>query len=127
MDQPLVTFELRSKYLLVVGHGRRDTLTEMNQSASIIYQRILETNTRYMLVDYRQLYIGVHLGEAFNIVKRYEVALPELKQVTIATVFSGQGWEFGQYWKEVSQRRGFLIEIFQDMAAAEEWLLEQVK
>lgn len=127
MTEPLVTFELREHYLFVTGHGRRDTLAEMNKSAALIYDKILETGTRRILLDYTRLEIGVHFGEAFNIVKRYEVALPELRQVAVAAVFSGQGWEFGKYWREVSQRRGFQIEIFQDIGAAEKWLLSQHK
>jgi hypothetical protein len=29
MDSPLVSFELKEKYLLVIGHGKRDNLTSM--------------------------------------------------------------------------------------------------
>ncbi len=125
MDLPLVSFQLKEKYLLVTGQGKRDTLLSMTQAAAIIYEKVLETNSHYLLVDYRQLQIQVHLSEAFNIVKRYEVAQPELRRLKIAAVFAASGMEFGNYWKEVSRQRGFFIEIFEHYHEAEAWLLDQ--
>ncbi|HEY3403964.1 MAG TPA: hypothetical protein VGK59_11285 [Ohtaekwangia sp.] len=122
----LVSFELKEKYLLVTGHGRRDNLVTMTQVSSLIMDKIRETNARHLLVDYRKLEINVPLSEAFNIVKRYEVAQPELKNIIIAAVFEGKGLTFGNYWKEVSQQRGFHIEIFEDIDRAEDWLFGQM-
>jgi hypothetical protein len=126
MDTPLVSFELKEKYLLVVGLGKRDNLISMTKASAQIYEKVLETKSRYLLVDYRYLQINVHLNEAFNIVKRYEAVQPELKKLTIAAVFEGKGLDFGNYWKDVSRQRGFFIEIFQDIKVAEDWLLAQM-
>ena len=127
MDLPLVSFELRPKYLLVVGHGKRDNLISMVEASELIAKKIAETDSRYLLVDYRNLQINVHMTEAFNIVKRYESAQPELKKITIAAVFSGSGLEFGNYWKDIALKRGFFITIFQDMEIAEAWLLKETE
>ena len=127
MDTPLISFEQKEKYLLIIGHGKRDNLTSMAKASGQIYDKVLETKNSYLLVDYRKLEINVHLSEAFNIVKRYEVVQPELKNLVIAAVFEGKGLEFGNYWKDVATQRGFFIEIFQDMNLAEEWLLRQEK
>jgi len=127
MDLPLVSFELKENYLLVVGHGKRDSLTSMAQASKLIYEKVLETGSRYLLVDYRNLQIQVHLSEAFNIVKRYEAVQPELKKLKIAAVFTEPGMNFGQYWKDIGRQRGFFIEIFEDYAAAENWLHEQMR
>lgn len=126
MDLPLVSFELRENYLLITGIGKRDNLTTMAEASAQIYAKVRETMSRYLLVDYRKLQINVHLNEAFNIVKHYELIQPELKNVIIAAVFEGKGFEFGNYWKEIGRQRGFLIEIFKDMEVAEAWLLEQM-
>jgi hypothetical protein len=126
MHAPLVSFELKEKYLMVIGHGKRDNLTSMAEAAAQIYEKVIETKSRYLLVDYRNLQINVHLSEAFNIVKRYEAVQPELKNLTIAAVFAGKGLDFGKYWKDVSRQRGFFIEIFEDIPMAEEWLLGQM-
>jgi hypothetical protein len=126
MESPLVSFELKAKYLLVIGHGKRDNLATMAKASAQIYEKVLETQSRYLLVDYRKLQINVHLSEAFNIVKRYEATQPQLKNLIIAAVFNGKGLEFGTYWKDISRQRGFYIEIFEDMDIAEKWLLGQM-
>lgn len=127
MENPLASFEVREKYLLVVGHGKRDNLKTMAEAASMIVNKAIETNRRFMLVDYRQLEIEVHMSEAFNIVKGYESHQPELKNITVAAVFNSTGLDFASYWKEVSKKRGFHIEIFEDIDLAERWLLKQAK
>lgn len=127
MDHPLASFEIREKYLLVTGHGKRDNLKTMAEAAALIVSKALEANRTLMLVDYRDLEIEVHMSEAFNIVKGYEVHQPELKNITVAAVFSSRGLEFGNYWKEISKRRGFRIEIFDDINLAEQWLVKQGK
>jgi hypothetical protein len=125
MDSPLISFEQKEKYLLIIGHGKRDNLTSMAQASGQIYEKVLETKSSYLLVDYRKLQINVHMSEAFNIVKRYEIIQPELKNLIIAAVFEGKGLEFGNYWKDVAKQRGFFIEIFEDINVAETWLLAQ--
>ncbi len=126
MDQ-LVSFELREKYLLVIGHGKRDSFSSMAEASTLIYDKIVETKSRYLLVDYRTLQINVNLTEAFNIVKRYETTIPELRNITIAAVFDSRGRAFANYWKEISEKRGFSITIFEDIAVAEQWLLNQME
>jgi hypothetical protein len=127
MDSSLVSFEVKDNYLLIVGHGKRDNLASMAQASAQIYAKVLETKTRYLLVDYRRLQINVHMSEAFNIVKRYEVIQPELKNLKMAAVFGGKGLTFGHYWRDIAQQRGFTIEIFDDYQKAEEWLNNQIK
>jgi hypothetical protein len=124
--EPLVTFELRDKYLLVTGHGTRNSLSSMVEASEIIFNKLHETGKNFLLVDYTRLLINVHLAEAFNIVKRYETARPELKRILIAAAFSTTGIEFGNYWKEIGTKRGFSIEIFDDLEKAERWLLDRV-
>lgn len=124
MTEP-VTFELKENYLLVTGHGRRDTLADMAQASTMIYAKVVETKSRCVLVDYRQTEIKVHFNEAFNIVKRYEVVQPGLKKIFAAAVFDSNGIAFGKYWSQISQQRGFAFEVFDDFAEAERWLMEQ--
>jgi len=126
MNSPLVSFELKEKYLLITGLGKRDKLADMAEASAQIYAKVRETKSRYLLVDYCKLQINVHLSEAFNIVKRYETIQPELKNVVIAAAFQGKGLEFGNYWKEIARQRGFFIEIFEDLKIAEAWLLKQM-
>lgn len=126
MDLPLVSFELREKYLLVVGHGKRNDFSSMAEASSLVYEKIMETGSRYLLVDYRKLEINVGIVEAFNIVKRYEAKLPQLKDITIAVAFATHNLTFANYWKEISEKRGFYIRIFVDLDIAESWLRKQI-
>ncbi len=123
--EPLASFEVRDKYLLVIGHGKRDNLKTMAEAAAMIVRKAVEVDRKFMLVDYRLLEIEVHMSEAFNIVKGYESHQPELKNITVAAVFSSKDLHFANYWKEISGRRGFHIEIFEDIVIAEQWLLKQ--
>jgi hypothetical protein len=123
----LVSFELKEHYLLVIGNGSRDNLASMVEASNMIYEKVQQTQVQHLLVDYRKLQINVQMNEAFNIVKRYEVAQPELKELTIAAVFEAGGIEFGKYWQKIGQQRGFFIEIFEDIEVAEKWLLAQLK
>jgi hypothetical protein len=125
MDAP-VTFELRDHYLLVIGHGRRDTLSSMIEASQLIFAKLFETRKRFLLVDYTNLEVNAHMSEAFNIVKRYETASPELKQIQIACAFGPSSREFVTYWKEIAQKRGFSIEIFENIRSAEIWLIDQI-
>ncbi len=127
MDLPKVTIELKDGYLLVVGHGTRNNLAEMAEAAEAIYQKMDETKCHFLLVDYRDLEVNVHMGEAFNIVKRYEVVQPDLKKAIIAAVFSESGTEFGKFWKDVGRKRGFTIESFDTVQQAEKWLKGKIK
>jgi hypothetical protein len=127
MSQPLIHFELREKYLLVVGLGKRDNLLQMTEAANKIVKTAMEYDRRLMLVDYRKLEIDVSMSEAFNIVRGYEVHQPDLKKIVVAAVFdrneNPKGWEFGRFWKDIGEKRGFHIEIFEDIDVAESWLV----
>jgi hypothetical protein len=126
MDLTSVSLELREKYLFVVGHGKRDDFSSMAEASSLVYEKIIETGSRYLLVDYRKLEINVGIVEAFNIVKRYEAKFPQLKDITIAVAFAMHNFPFANYWKEISEKRGFYIRIFDDLDVAETWLLKEI-
>ena len=130
MSEPLFRFEVREKYLFVVGLGKRDNLLQMTEAADRIVKTAKEHDRWLMLVDYRKLEIDVSLSDAFNIVRGYETNQPDLRKITVAAVFdrneNPKGWAFGQFWKEVGDQRGFHIEIFEDMDEAEKWLLTKV-
>ncbi len=127
MEQPLATFEVKEKYLLVTGHGRRDNLLMMADTAAKIVAKAVEVNRKYMLVDYRELEINVYMGDAYNIVKNYEANQPELRHITVAAAFDTKDMEFANFWKDVSRKRGFTIEVFDNLLLAERWLLQRIE
>lgn len=117
-----MSFELTEHYLLVKGHGRRDSFSSMVKASEMIFEKIRETNATHLLIDYRNIVANVRMTEAFNIVKRYEVAQPDFRNLTAAAVFGAKAMEFGRYWQEVSRKRGFFVEIFDDIEEAKRWL-----
>jgi hypothetical protein len=123
MSLPPVTFELKEHYLLVTGHGVRNSLKDMVDTANMIIKKAQETNSTKMLVDYRQLDIQVRITDAFNIVKTYERSLPQLRNIVVAGVFEKYHRDFASYWQEVSATRGFTIKVFEDIIEAEMWLM----
>jgi hypothetical protein len=123
MSLPPVTFELKEHYLLVTGHGVRNSLKDMVDTANMIMKKAQETNSTKMLVDYRQLDIQVRITDAFNIVKTYERSLPQLRNIVVAGVFEKYHRDFASYWQEVSATRGFTIKVFEDIIEAEMWLM----
>ena len=125
--EPLVSFELREKYLLVIGRGKRDSFKDMVTASELVYEKVLETKSRYLLVDNRALQINLNMNEAFNIVKRYEAVHPKSKDLVSATVIAPTAIEFGRFWKHVASQRGFKSEIFEDFDEAEKWLLTQMR
>ena len=120
----LISFELREKYLLVVGHGSRNDIATMEKASALILAKATETRSSNLLVDYRNLKVNVKLSDAFNIVRHYEEVHPHLKTIVIAGVFSTHNLEFGKLWTEIGRKRGFIIELFQDIQVAESWLLD---
>jgi hypothetical protein len=127
VEEPLVSFELREKYLLVIGHGKRDNFKDMVVVSEMVYAKALETKCHFLLLDYRSLYINLNMNEAVNIVKRSEAVQPEYKSLTAATVLGPPGVEFGQFWRHLAIQRGFNVAVFEDFDKAENWLMEQIR
>lgn len=125
--EPLISFELREKYLLVTGQGKRDNFKDMVAASEMVYARVIETKSRYLLVDYRQLEVNLNMSDAFNIVKRSEAVQPQFRDLVSALVIGPHAIEFGRFWKHVAAQRGFKGEIFEDFDAAEKWLLQQIQ
>ena len=90
-----VSFEVREKYLLVIGRGKRETFKEMVMASEMVYAKTIETKTRFLLVDYRDLEVNLNMSEAVNMVKRSEAVQPEFKNLTGAIVVGRQPWSSG--------------------------------
>lgn len=122
-ESALVSFEKREKYLLIKGHGLRDGIQSMMEASKATYAQITKTQSRLLLVDYREVKITLPLSEAFNLIRQYENSMPFLKNTSAAVVLSSNGQAFGRYWYEVGLQRGFNIALFENLEEAEKWLL----
>lgn len=122
-----VSFEVREKYLLVIGRGKRETFKEMVMASEMVYAKTIETKPRFLLVDYRDLEVNLNMSEAVNMVKRSEAVQPEFKNLTGAIVVGPSALEFGHFWKHLATQRGFKVQMFEEFEKAEKWLLEQIQ
>jgi hypothetical protein len=122
-ESALVSFERHEKYLLIKGHGLRDSIQSMMEASKATYSQITKTQSHLLLVDYREVKITLPLSEAFNLIRNYENSMPFLKNTSAAVVLSESGLAFGRYWHEVGLQRGFNIALFENMEEAKNWLL----
>lgn len=121
----LVAFEVTKDYLLVRGFGVRDTNASMLEATLTTYNKIKETNSRYLLVDYREVQIKLDHVQAFNLIRTYETHLPQLGAIQAACVFNEQAKEFALYWQQIGRQRGFDIVLFDTIEEAKKWLAEK--
>lgn len=122
----LVGFEVMQDYLLVKGFGIRDTNASMLEATITTYKKILETQSRFLLVDYRNVKIDLDHVQAFNLIRTYEGSMPQLHQITASCVFNDGSKDFALYWQSIGRQRGFDIFIFETLEEATQWLQEKI-
>lgn len=121
----MINFELKEKYLLVIGEGERKDLLTLAEGTKKIYSVIEETNSHLILVDYRKVNFLIQNVDAFNAVRFYESKLPQLKSIAIAAVVNEDNVHIGEAWGRFSISRGFNFKVFTDLVEGENWLLQQ--
>lgn len=126
-DQQLVSFEQREGYLLIRGHGVRNSIQSISKASEITYAKVLETKSRYLLIDYRVVTGKLPKTEAFNLIRKYESSMPFFGLAVAACVFGEGSMEFAQYWQQIGRQRGFDINLFPTLKEAEQWLLNKIR
>lgn len=121
----ILSHEHKGSYLLIVGEGERNTLTEIIEGTRKGEALVKKYKARFVLIDYRNVIFNVNLSDAFNLVKFYESEMPEAKKVTLAAVVNPHDIELSNFWKSIGNRRNFTFEVFQDIKKAETWLLNR--
>jgi hypothetical protein len=122
---PQVTFEQRDDFLLVTGHGERNNFAAIIDATAQINDVLVKLQKQYLLIDYREVKFNMPITNVFDVVRVYETKMPHLKNIFIAAILSKHNWDIGEYWKQISQQRGFNFMVFDDFAKAEAWLLQQ--
>lgn len=125
MEGAPVTFEQRENYLLVVGHGQRESFAEIMGATAQINDVVLKFQKKFLLIDYRKVKFNIPITSVFDAVRVYESKMPHLKDVFVAVVLSDHNWDVGKFWKDIAQRRGFNFTVFNSFEKAEAWLEEQ--
>lgn len=125
------TFSLQVKlcdlYLLVTGHGSRNSLNEVLEGTQQIAKVIAETNCRYLLVDYSQVKTKLPVADAFNIVRIYESKVSEFQHIVMAIIINPAEEQFDSFWEKICRIRGYQFKIFTDPLKAENWLKDKAE
>jgi len=117
-----VRFEKKDGYMLAIGEGERNNLTEMIEATKTTVSAATELGMTHILADYRKVKYNVPLTEAYNLVKVYETKTPVIKSFTIAGIMNEEDRELIKFWESISNRRGFEFKIFTDKEEALNWL-----
>lgn len=117
--------ELRDLYLLVTGHGSRNSLNKVLEGTQQIAKAIAETNCRYLLVDYSKVTTKLPVADAFNIVRIYESKVSEFQHIVMAIVINPDEEQFESFWEKICRMRGYQFKIFTDLHVAENWLKDK--
>ncbi len=125
MDQLPVTFERRENYLLVTGFGERKDLITLVEGSEKINEVITGVQSHFLLLDYTQARFNVPLGNAFDLIRIYELKMPEIKTLVVSVALHHDDYKIGEYWKDIAQKRGFHFMVSYSFEDAETWLLAQ--
>ena len=119
----MITFEKRDKYLLILGEGHRNGTLVVQEGSKKMYEEILRTNSKFILIDYRKVHFEMGHTDVYNVIRFYESKLPLLSGVVVAAVFNKNNIDLGRTWTDVGTARGFNFKVFSDFDEAEKWLL----
>lgn len=120
-------FEVKEGYLLITGQGTRQSLHDVAEYSARLYNQVVETKSKFLLVDYRQVKVRLPQSEAFNIIRNYETSRPFYGAVVAACVFGPESINFARYWQQIGRQRGFDINLFPNLMEAEQWLLNRIR
>jgi len=121
------TIEQKDGYLVITAEGVRTNFDSVVEGTKKIKEAAKAHNVKYVLADYRKISFKVPMADAFNLVKTYELEMPEFTDIIICAVTNRDNFEFGEFWESICNKRGYNYRIFLDYEKAEEWLCDLIK
>lgn len=117
----------RDGYLFVVSSGTRGTFMDSVDAIGELVKIIRQSNTRYILADYREVHYELGNSELFSITRYIENKQPDFLQLTMATVISNAQSEAAAFWESIFEQRGFRIRTFECIEDAENWIKAEME
>ncbi len=121
-----IEFKAYDKYLRVEVYGNMDNFNALTDSTRRIYEKVLEINVKFLLLDFQNVNLQMDWTDIFNIVRMYEKSMPVFAEVVAACNFDQESHKFAKYWHEICQKRGFGVHLFASRAEAEKWLIKTI-
>lgn len=122
-----ISFHFNNKYLTVSTTGGNDDYNGLVDLTQKIYSKVVETKTRFLLLDALEANLSMTWADAFNLVRLYEATMPAFDDVKVACLFNDSALEVVTYWGEVARKRGYGVQLFPSRAVANQWLTEQIE
>ncbi|GAA5036940.1 hypothetical protein GCM10011506_32730 [Marivirga lumbricoides] len=122
-NKPII--DLKDDYMVVTGTGVRRNFMDIIDGTVKIYNAAKELNISRVIGDYRKVRYEVAMSEAFNLVRYYEMKLPDFYNISMASVSNPKDLEIAKFWEELCNKRGFNAAVFTDYNSAEKWILNQ--
>jgi len=120
------TIHPNGEYVLIKSQGDRKNAKELMEGTEMLYQNIQESGAKFVLVDYSEVNFNIKLPDVFNIVRFYDRKLPEIKDITLATIIKQETMELGNYWEKVSSKKSYNFKVFTDHKKARNWIKQEV-
>ena len=117
----------RDGYLFIVSSGRRGTFMDSVDAIGELVKIIRQSQTRFILADYRDVHYDLGNSELFNITRYIENKQPELRQITMATVIDNGDSEVATFWESIFVQRGFRFCAFESIEEAEVWIKSEIE
>lgn len=113
-------FNIRGDLLIVTAEGEDESLEDtMNYSTGVV-QKAIETNSRKVLCDERNLIYKLNTIDTYELAKVISKAAVEVARIAI--VCNPESMEQGEFFETVSSNRGLIIRVTTDIKDAQKWL-----
>ena len=109
-------------FSIATSFGKRDNLLQIIDNISLVLEQVVKNGNEKLLVDFRKVDFNFPMADAYNIVKMFELRLRDYQHVKIVVVCPEEHIEFGSFWKEIGEKRGFDFFVASEYEEAENWL-----
>jgi len=120
--EPFEIIHLKA-YTLAKCQGKRNKLLQVIENAGIIFRQTEAHKDTLLMIDYRKVDFAFPMNDAFNLAKMFELMLSDYQHIKMVVICAEHNLNFGAFWKEISQKRGFNFNVFTDEEEAEQWLM----
>lgn len=122
--EPVV--ESKEGYLKVTNTADRHAFSEVLEGVNMIAGAMDAYGMNFALIDHSTVNYHLPVTKAFDLVKVFEINLPDFRGYTIAVLTNEANLEVARFWESICKRRGFSMRVFLCEGEAMTWLKRQM-
>lgn len=115
-----VEFEVFEGLLKAIATGSDDDLQDVLNYNEAVLKKALETNTKRVLCDERNLEYKIGKIDTFQAAEYVSEKVPSVSKIAI--VYNPSQKEDAEFWETAAVNRWLSVKIFEDIDEAEKWL-----